>query len=520
MPLASLPYIPAPRRRFFALGIFAVWLGIVVFLAANHVMWRDEVRALSLALEGDNIFGMFAAVHGEGHPTLWYILLRAAHTLFPTPLVLPIVALSVAAAALFLLARFSPFGWPLIIALFATRFALFEYTVMARNYGISMLLMFLLAIFYEKHRRKGFLPGALLFLLANTNVPSAILAGEFLLFWAWDAWSDKDSRRESLKAFLPNAALALLGILVCAVTVYPPFNDAAMMHKGGDDAWRAISTGMISPATLMYSLVLDPAFVHVVTILCPSLVQYLPVVMSLVMVGATLGLIRRPGACVAALAGLFGISLFFSLVYPGGYRHSAVWIVFLVSLYWIAGPPKKPSRVAGIGTALFVVLILLQIQQGVLSVLQTFADPPVSRSREVGAFIASRPDLKDAIILGDPDYVLEPLPYYVSNRTFLLRQNKFGRVVAFTRNNVRVHMTLADILEVAQNLHRTEGVPVVILLAVRLNADNPPMLYNESCWELATTPDQIRAFQAATTLEKSFAPALVDESYDVYTLKE
>ena len=35
---------------------------------------------------------------------------------------------------------------------------------MARNYGISMLLLFLLATFYERHRERGFLIGALLFL--------------------------------------------------------------------------------------------------------------------------------------------------------------------------------------------------------------------------------------------------------------------------------------------------------------------------------------------------------------------
>jgi hypothetical protein len=45
---------------------------------------------------------------------------------------------------------------------------------MARNYGIGMLILFALAIAYQRWRGRGVALGALLFLLANTNVIATI----------------------------------------------------------------------------------------------------------------------------------------------------------------------------------------------------------------------------------------------------------------------------------------------------------------------------------------------------------
>src|ERR1039458_1676265 len=62
-----------PHRRLIALAMFVVWFGVVSFLAWTHLVWRDEVRALSLALQGDTVFAMLKGLHGEGHPAIWYL---------------------------------------------------------------------------------------------------------------------------------------------------------------------------------------------------------------------------------------------------------------------------------------------------------------------------------------------------------------------------------------------------------------------------------------------------------------
>ena len=99
----------------------------------------------ALALQGENVFAMLKGIRGEGNPAVWYLLLRGAHALVARPEVLQIVALIVASAAILLLVLRSPFSLPLIALILVGPFAIFEYSVMARNYGISMLLLFLLA---------------------------------------------------------------------------------------------------------------------------------------------------------------------------------------------------------------------------------------------------------------------------------------------------------------------------------------------------------------------------------------
>jgi hypothetical protein len=88
------------RDRITHILLLAAWCAVVLLLAFRHAFWRDEVRAFNIALAGDGVPGMLRGLHGEGHPALWYLLLRGAHALVPVREVLPAVAFLVAAAAM------------------------------------------------------------------------------------------------------------------------------------------------------------------------------------------------------------------------------------------------------------------------------------------------------------------------------------------------------------------------------------------------------------------------------------
>jgi hypothetical protein len=72
--------------------------------------------------------------------------------------------------------------WPLVALVALSNFAVWEYSVMARNYGITMLVLFAFAAGYERWRHRGWVVGLWLLLLANTNVHSVLLAGALGLF--------------------------------------------------------------------------------------------------------------------------------------------------------------------------------------------------------------------------------------------------------------------------------------------------------------------------------------------------
>ena len=75
-PLPLTGNITAEQQRT-RLLIFLAWLFLIAWFWSTHVFWRDEVRAFTLALSGSNVVEMVRIIHGEGHPALWYLILRA-----------------------------------------------------------------------------------------------------------------------------------------------------------------------------------------------------------------------------------------------------------------------------------------------------------------------------------------------------------------------------------------------------------------------------------------------------------
>ncbi len=481
-------------------------------LATHHALWRDEVRALTIALQGGSVPAMLAQLQGEGHPALWYLILRGLHAVVPAPGVLPFASIAVASAAALLLALRSPFSRPVVALLLFSGLLLFEYSVMQRNYGISVLLLWVIAVRYPAARDGGLWLGALLLLLANTNVHSALLVAAFLLFWLLDLVRAHGRRWGRPHAwFVANAALAAAGVAACALTVYPPANDA-VLSDGMRAGALAVAGRILNPAASFGALLDDPAL-H----LAGGPLIVVQAALSALLYASLLGLRRSLPAMVAGLVALLGLSTFFTLVYGGSYRHEGLWLAFMVTLYWIeAGSAPLP---AGLGASALALLLVLQLPAGLRPVAGLLLGrPPLSRSRDLGRLIASRPDLRDAIIIGEPESVVEALPYYVPNATYMLRQAQFGSVVRFARS-VRMELSLSDLLATAQALASQAGRPVLILMEPPLDPAQPARSMDDGYGRHFTIdPAAVRAFLAATTLLTRFGPAQTDESYGVYLL--
>ena len=123
------------------------------------------------------------------------------------------------------------------------------------------------------------------------------------------------------------------------------------------------------------------------------------------------------------------------------------------------------------------------------------------------------------MVTGDPEMVLEALPYYAANPIYLMREQRFGAVSRFTRR-ARLDLSLDDVLNDARTLRARTGRPVAIVLRARLDPSSPPFHIPEALiWTLSGTRDQIGRFLGATRRLARFAPAVSDESYDVYVLR-
>lgn len=486
--------------------VFLAWLAFALWLAAGHVVWRDEARAYSIALSGANIFAMLRNLHGEGHPALWYLLLRSLHDAFPTPAVLPIAGAAIGVAAMALFAFRAPFRLPLIALVLFSLWGAFEYVSLARNYGIAVLVMFVIAALYGRVRQNLWL-GLLLALLCNTNVPACVLAAGILLFRFVEMLMPRSSssRRDWL-VFGGNAALAALGAFICFRTVYPPWNEQAVSLNLVDPSVGHVLAGLLDTHSSFTSI---------------GVRGWRPLDL-VVLPACCLGLMRRPGPLAAALFGYVALKLFFFMVYPSYYRHEALFLAYLISLYWMAAEgaggswairrPLEWVRLAG--TTLFLLIMSLQTARLAKPVMQRIEGVPYSRSADV-AKLLRRPDLAGAVVLADPDGMLEALAYYTDNPLWFMRQRSYGKIMRATDSS-RVVMTLDQVLDDAELLHRQTGRPVVYLSQAHLQDQQPERQQVMFHDYTVRTPQSVGRLRAAMREIAVLRPAATDEEYDVY----
>jgi hypothetical protein len=499
--------------------LYAGWLAVMLGIASQHVFWRDEVRALSLALAGNNVVEMLRAIHGEGHPAIWYLMLRGAHAIVPVREVLPVVAWLVAAAAMAVLVFRSPFRpWLLALILFS-RFGLLEYAVIARNYGIAMLLLFMLAWLYPRWRDRGPAIGLVLALICNTYVPAALLSAAFLLFWLIELIGEEGLKwGPKYRLFLLNSAIAALGALLAFVTVFPTVHDAAQNPLPDGIGIGLILESLAAPAL---------AFGDMIPMVVPdsALVSSL---FGLVMFAALLGLARRPAALLSTMAAMGALQLFFNIVYPSYYRHQALFLVYLIVMYWLVAVgrggrwPSPRSEDEGldslrIGSLALVALLALQVMSCITLAGFELTRYPFSRSRDLAELI-EREHLTRAVILSNPDYMAEALPYYLPNPIYLMRERKYGHVVRFSAH-VRRELSLDDFIREGHEIQRRTGRPVVIMLEKRLGPHTKAFrILDVHVWHFNGTPEQVGRFLASTRRLARFGDAITQETYDVYLL--
>jgi hypothetical protein len=501
------------------LAALAIWLAAVAFGVLHHVMWRDEVRNYTLALQGDTVIDMVRGVKGESAPLVWYLLLRGVHFLVGANFALPLAAFVVAGAAALILVFQSPFSWPVVALILFSRFFVFEYSVMARNYGIAMLILFAIAAVYSRRRdSSSIVLGLLLFLLANCSVHAAILSAAFLVFWLLDLLAEDGLRwTPATRNFAVNAAIATAGAFICFITIYPTVNDADVRDLPEAGRLLLVSRAVFDPATTFHDL-FSPEWLDGRSVVWSLLA-------SAVLFGAVLGLLPRLSAVVAGALALVMFSLFFTLVYYGSYRHETQWLAFLISLYWIkfasGAPDPNPSRfrkgLAMTGYCLFLALLVIQVTKD--GNLYRYAGVPNSRALDFANFVSSKPELRDAVVLASPDHNVETLHYYMDNPTYLVREHRYGKTRVITKKAI-LDLHLDDILAAAHDVHRQSGKPVIILLQWRLDPNADVRVYREGyALFLTATKREVQRFLDSTTLVRSFPPALTDESYDAYVLK-
>jgi hypothetical protein len=454
-------------------------------------------------------------------------LLYGSYHVSGTKLVLPALSILIAGTAVFLFAFFSPFpSWLKALFIFSG-LPLYEYSVMARNYGISMLLLFAFACLYPLRRSYPVGPvvpfglGIILALLANTNIHSLILAALLLCLWCWDTFITEEAavlRAEAGRLYTATA-IVLVGMGLALYTIWPS-GDMIVSDSSRytvKNILRGVRDTTLQPAgqfTELFPIVIPPAAA------------------SILLLASIMGLVRRPALMVVACAGLWGLSIFFDVFYRSFYRHQGLFACFLITLYWIMLAERCPIRQGTIGR-----MVPAMAQYGGLTLLllsliwtgagKLYADwrYEASASKALREFVTSHPEYADAILVGEPDYFLESTRYYIDNPVYLVRERRFGHIVRFVRS-AQLDLGLGELLCHAWQIQQRETKPVLIALGHH-PVYGIPMEPVNSVQSIAYpyrrtftwTSEDLLNWRRHTQLQWQFAPQVAgDESYVIYSL--
>jgi len=140
----------------------------------------------------------------------------------------------------------------------------------------------------------------------------------------------------------------------------------------------------------------------------------------------------------------------------------------------------------------------------------------MSAAQATGMYIRSNRQLATAIIIGSPDYRLQTLGYYTSNRIYLAREKRFRKFVKYAREYKRP-MKLSELLDTARQLHERYRVPILIALGYFGVDEKNPRNFNimdRGYFEMNSR--DIRDFEQRTIKLAEFNNALGDENYQLF----
>jgi len=497
---------------------------MLVALAIRHEMWRDEVRAFSVATRAASWGRMLSDLHQEGHPALWYVVLRAGYAVTHSTLILPVAAIVIAVAVAYLILRYAPFPfWLRIPAVFGA-FLGFELSVVARNYGIGVLFMIATCVVFRQRDEKPWLPAICLGLLANTSVHAALAALVILFIWMTDVFDDK--RRKSLLAPLSLASLifVIAGVALAFTTARPTPEMAWAFSPADLDAAHVVRTIFTDPGLALKGVLGSNVaaagefpwrYLHV----DPESASR--VIVDAVLLWLAWSLRKRPVHLLAMILAIVGFELLFREVYSGALRHEGVIAFLLFSICWLAveEDPEKVDQ-ANSRRIAFGLLPLFAVQAAALPfVAQRYFLKPASGSKAYGRFLESHPKYRDAILMSEPDYMMEAMPYYAPNRVYMPRQGEFHYRVYFDHGQKRIQeLTLTRLLTIADSVACANRSTVLLALGNTdiswRRASKVAVKYRGASFSW-TDPER-SLLRRRTTLVASFPESILDEYYHVF----
>jgi len=449
--------VASPGEVWFAIAMTVAFAAVVGWQVSVHELWRDEWNPWLIARHSESILDLFANKRYEAHPALWYLLLFATSRFAVQPLAMQWLHASIAVLGCWTMVRFAPFSrWERGL-LCGGYFLLYEYAVLARDYGLAVLFVWAFCASVSR-RPQSLWPAVILGLLAWTHALATMLSGFLGLWWL----SSADSARRPVgwkRAFA--VALLLLAVAGAAYDAAPPVD-------GGTGRWRfewnaarlSGAVGGLADAFVPLSPFQLHFWNHHVLDPLPWVKAVAGMLLAAVASFACAG--RRQD--LALWAGCVGCLLSFSyLRVVGVFRHHGFLFVALVATAWLARSqvPATAVRLSGARRAAFVLLLALQLP-GAAVALRADARFPFSTCGQAAAAVQQL-GVADLPLVGETDVATAGVAGALRRPIHFVRGQRSTHFVRFDRERRRAPDD-REIVSSARALALREGKDALLIM--------------------------------------------------------
>ncbi len=188
------------KYRILDIGIFVGYAIFTFLLVLRHEPYMDEAHCWLIARDSISIIHLIKLIPWTGQPILWnFILFPFAHLGFP--FILQQLLTWVAAVLMVGIFVFrSPFPRFVKYAFVFSFWAIYEYVAVARNYGLTAALLFLVAVMYKDRFQKPILYAVFVALLFNSHFFMFFISSALVGVYAWEMIQDKKITKKTLMA--------------------------------------------------------------------------------------------------------------------------------------------------------------------------------------------------------------------------------------------------------------------------------------------------------------------------------
>lgn len=390
--------------------VYSILASIVVF---THEPYRDEAQAWLIARD-TNIFEMFSLSKYEGSPMLWHCLVNILTTLGLPYISINIMHLVLNLITIYLFNKYAPFNKYIKIAITFSHMMLYQYLAFARSYILVPLILFLIAIIYEKRHEKTVLYCMLLLLLQNVCLYSIPIAIVLFITYIIEKAKLKKCNSKNIILF----SLIALSMILSLILLINPVKEKALYEVNLPQNMTDFIDGGFKALESIGTIVLPIKEFENLKIIVGAIVLSL----------TTISLWKDKKIMIIFLVSTIVIGGIFAFVSVNIFhRHIYLYVVLYLFSCWIS-KELNIKHIKLVGVELIVVVFSMQTIL-LLADLSVDLSMPYSNSQKLQKMIIEYGYENYEIFATHSPYVSALLPYFSHERVCSLEDNQMHTYV-------------------------------------------------------------------------------------------